>query len=142
MINDILPNFEVLIASLAKGRGYDPQYLLPDDSSPIVESDSAALIYPATLTDKVGHLQGQTTSEIEFILLLNTYKAIQMTLSQLRNQLRIDAMFIVSQIECNKDVIEIEEITIEPVEQQLSHYDEAAVKVSVTIVSNFMFPIK
>ncbi len=136
-MDNIYSTYESFIAGLVSEAGYTPYTCAKSDTKPRVRSSTAAIIYPTSTTKKEGVVRGRISSTIEFVLLRNATAIPMVEPSVLWSGLTEDAVAIVDRLITSNIVLEVEGLTIEPATSRITFSDEAAVEVTVKVVSNF-----
>ncbi|MFI3304179.1 MAG: hypothetical protein SNF68_06035 [Rikenellaceae bacterium] len=130
--------YEEFIADLAGGLRYSPRLGKKWSANWRYDLGAYALISPAAVSDKEGVERGRVSYDIEFTLLKCHSQKDIMAISMLWNDVKRDAMEIVHELERSPLVLATTELEIEPLSLQISNYDEVAVQVSATMVSNYI----
>ncbi len=129
--------YERLLAELVEARGYTPRYGTEWDPLWRSSCDAYALIAPPTVVEWQGKRRGRMSNELVFTILINSYFTSDEARCRDRERVSGDAMAILSELSRHLGVVETSDLTVEVVEMPIPNYEGVAVKVSVTVTSNY-----
>ncbi len=132
-------SYELLLARFASQIGYVPKLGQAWGDKQRYEGGSHVLIKPVSVSEKVGEAKGRLTSQIDFILVKCHATRNQTAILEMWSNLKSDALSIINQLETSGYLLSCGEVEVEAVTTQISKYDEVAVEVTATVVSNFTF---
>ncbi len=129
--------YEQLIAELLQERDYVAYLGDLDTTTNYLSSPSVAIINPITISDKSGVDRCRLTSQLTFVLAKSAAHLSSEQASLLWRDVRCEAIEVVCELQKVSSVVALSGLKISPYERGNSRVSEVAIKVSVTIISNF-----